>query len=150
MPSHGVAQIAWAASGRNGGFVHPGYSIDLFSLAKRVGPDHARALWNLTVDALETIRGRVKAWAPSCASAAGVAPLAPGMLTASWFDTAADTRAEVDAGNELLGRQYFHFWPRERVRSLYKTSRYYDGVYDPDSFHFHSLNYANAVAAAAV
>jgi gamma-glutamylputrescine oxidase len=142
-------RVGWAASGRNGGFVHPGFSLDLFSLASRVGISHARALWQLSHDALGTIRRRVEAWAPGCASAAGAVPLAPGMLTASWFNDEAGTQAEVETGNQLLGRDYFQFWPRDRVRGLYRTSRYYDGVYDPDSFHFHSLNYAQAVAQAA-
>lgn len=55
--------------------------------------------------------------------------------------------ADVDFGNQVLGRDYFQFWDRARVRSTYATPRYYDGVYDPDSFHFHSLNYALEVAA---
>lgn len=55
--------------------------------------------------------------------------------------------ADVDFGNQILGRDYFQLWDRARVRATYSTPRYYDGVYDPDSFHFHSLNYAVEVAA---
>lgn len=154
-PTHRVVlleanRLGWAASGRNGGFAHPGYSLNMSALAKAVGVAHARALWDLTFESLATMRARVAAW-----SAAGGehSPLAStiyeGMLTASWFDDEAGMRSEVEEGNAILGREYFEFWPRARVNATYSTKRYYDGVYDPLSFHFHSLNYAEGVAAAA-
>src|SRR5690606_26451436 len=35
---------------------------------------------------------------------------------------------------------------RDEVRELLRSDVYFQGVYDPDSFHFHPLNYARALA----
>src|ERR1700731_807756 len=37
-------RIAWGASGRNGGFVSPGYSASYKTIERQVGPDHAKSL----------------------------------------------------------------------------------------------------------
>src|SRR6185503_4421607 len=37
--------VAWNASGRNTGFVMPGYSARPAAIVERVGLDHARKLW---------------------------------------------------------------------------------------------------------
>jgi gamma-glutamylputrescine oxidase len=172
-------RVAWAASGRNGGFAHPGYSLNMFELERLVGTSHTRALWDLTFDSLDMIRSRVRRWTAGAPPRAGSEHLASsvhdGMLVASWFDDAAGTASEVEEGNRILGREYFSMWPRERVRATYATNkcvarsipetpirhatllhlpvrrarRYYDAIMDPASFHFHSLNYAQCVAAEA-
>jgi gamma-glutamylputrescine oxidase len=137
-------RVGWAASGRNGGFAHPGFSLDLFSLAKAVGESRARALWQLTFDSLFMMRSRMQRW--EAQGRLSAADTQSGMLVCSWFDDAAATANEVKEGNRLLGQDYFQFWDRTKVRSTYATSKYYDAVFDPDSFHFHSLNYALEVA----
>jgi glycine/D-amino acid oxidase-like deaminating enzyme len=142
-------RIGWAASGRNGGFAHPGFSLGMSDMVAAVGESHTRALWQLSFDSLETIRGRVQRWAADGRTAVS-ASVQPGMLTASWFDDPAGAAAEVESGNRLLRRDYFQLWDRQRVRQACATDRYYEGVFDPDSFHFHSLDYAQEVARDAV
>lgn len=138
--------------------MHPGFSLDMGTLSSMVGKSHARTLWWLTHAALSTVRERVKRWSPSPEAATstsksdpltGGGPMLPGMLTASWFNDADGVKAGIDAENELLGADYLQFWDRSRVRATYATSKYYDGTYDPDSFHFHSMNYVSAAAAEA-
>ena len=41
-------RVAGAASGRNGGFVLPGFSEDIEHIVDRVGLDHAKQLWALS------------------------------------------------------------------------------------------------------
>jgi gamma-glutamylputrescine oxidase len=38
-------RIAWNASGRNDGFVLPGFAESMDKIVSRVGLDHAKALW---------------------------------------------------------------------------------------------------------
>lgn len=140
-----AGKIGWAASGRNGGFAHPGFSLGMGDLVKQVGLNHTRALWNLTFDSMSMIRQRVKKWEGEKRTAVS-SSIQPGMLTCSWFNDPKATQEDVAFGNEVLGREYFQYWPKSKVRELYSTDKYYDGVYDPDSFHFHSLNYALEVA----
>ena len=53
LESHSVA---WNASGRNTGFVLPGFAADPEALVRRVGRDHARALWALSEAGAEYVR----------------------------------------------------------------------------------------------
>ena len=41
-------RVAWNASGRNDGFVLPGFAASMDRLISRVGLDHAKALWALS------------------------------------------------------------------------------------------------------
>src|SRR5713226_10263566 len=41
-------RIAWNASGRNDGFVLPGFAESMERIVSRVGLDHAKALWSLS------------------------------------------------------------------------------------------------------
>ena len=49
-------RIAWNASGRNGGFVLPGFAEDLDAIIDRVGLSHAKQLWALSVNGVEYVR----------------------------------------------------------------------------------------------
>src|ERR1019366_6470700 len=43
-------RIAWGASGRNGGFVSPGYSASYQTIERHVGPHDARSLHRLSIE----------------------------------------------------------------------------------------------------
>ena len=49
-------RIAWNASGRNDGFVLPGFAESMERVVARVGIDHAKALWALSEMGLEYVR----------------------------------------------------------------------------------------------
>src|SRR5262245_66161154 len=49
-------RIAWNASGRNTGFVLPGFAQDMDVVGRRVGLNHAGALWALAASGLEYVR----------------------------------------------------------------------------------------------
>lgn len=49
-------RIAWNASGRNSGFVLPGFAADPKALLERVGRNHARMLWALSEEGAEYVR----------------------------------------------------------------------------------------------
>src|SRR5476649_528232 len=46
-------RIAWAASGRNTGFVLPGFGAPIDDIVERVGLDHAKELWALSEQGLD-------------------------------------------------------------------------------------------------
>ncbi len=54
-------RIAWGASGRSGGQAIFGYGTSQASLVAQLGPEPARRLWDLSVDALQWLRTRVRA-----------------------------------------------------------------------------------------
>ena len=135
-------RVGWGASGRNGGFVSPGYSLPGSALVARLGLDHARALFELSREAVALMRGRVKEYAIDCG------PIVDGILEASWFDDADALKRERDEMAETFGIVQ-EFWPRERLRAALVSERYYDGLLNPTGFQLHPLNYCLGVARAA-
>ena len=73
-------RIAWSASGRNDGFVLPGFAASMDRLISRVGLEHAKALWALSEMGLKYVRTTIAE-----ARMPGVAPIA-GWLKASKVD----------------------------------------------------------------
>jgi gamma-glutamylputrescine oxidase len=134
-------RVAWGASGRNGGFVGPGYPVDVDRVIKRVGSAQVRRLFALTLDAVALIRQRIDRYAIDCA------PVHSGMLQAWWTDDPDEPRRVRDRLQETLSLE-LEFWPRNRVREILLTRRYHDALYYPRTSHFHPLNYALGVAAA--
>lgn len=49
-------RIAWSASGRNSGFVVPGFAEDVSGMIERVGLDHTKELWALSEQGLAYVR----------------------------------------------------------------------------------------------
>jgi glycine/D-amino acid oxidase-like deaminating enzyme len=135
-----AGHIAGEASGRNLGFVVPGFAQSAHRLVDRCGIDHARALWALAEDGLAYVRNAVLGL-----SMPGV-DLVDGWLDVSKIDNADDmmrtlTLLAHDFGAEVEG------WPAERVQELLKSDAYFHGLYFPKAFHIHPLNYALGLAA---
>lgn len=135
--------VGFGASGRNGGFVGRGYSQELGTLVKHLGLDHARALYDLTGEAVSRVRRRIDAHAIPCG------PNTEGVLVATWTDEADDLHRYIDWMAENFGAQQA-FVPRERVAEEYADSPcYFDAVWNPATFQFHPLNYCLGIARAA-
>jgi gamma-glutamylputrescine oxidase len=132
-------RVAWHASGRNDGFVLPGFAESMERVVARVGLDHAKALWSLSENGLEYVRAAIAE-----ARMPGVAPVA-GWLKASKVDNGDVMLAAIKLYGEELGTE-IEGWPRDRVRAVLKTDHYFHGVYLPRAFHIHPLNYALGLA----
>jgi len=127
-------RIAWGASGRNGGFVSAGYSLSPEKIAKTVGPQHARELYDLTVDAFHLIQKRIGAKKDLiCESEEGI-------LGTSWYDNETAIRNHVDFMNDVMGED-FQFFPRKTISEYYATNKYYDGYLKKRAMQIHALNY---------
>ena len=132
-------RIGWGASSRNGGFVAKGYSAGEDELVDRLGLDTARRLVNLTKNGRQMIRDRIGKYEIDCG------PLTPGVLTVSWQSNPGAFAEKIKQANDTLdlGLEY---WPTEKVRAHCKTKRYFDGIFSPQDFQFHSLRYIHGLA----
>ncbi|MEE8274466.1 MAG: FAD-binding oxidoreductase, partial [Alphaproteobacteria bacterium] len=135
-------RVGWGASGRNGGFVSAGFSLSAGRLARRLGVDHAQALYGLSRDAVALMRRRIEAGDIACG------PIVDGILEASWFDDRDALLRERDLMAATFGVEQ-EFWPREKLREALVSERYFDGLFNAHGFQFHPLNYCLGVAAAA-
>src|SRR5262245_48261925 len=55
-------RIAWNASGRNTGFVLPGFAADPEAIVERVGLERAKALWALSEAGFNYVRETSRQW----------------------------------------------------------------------------------------
>lgn len=134
-------RIGHGASGRNGGFVFGGYSLDEQALLATVGAEQGRRLYQLTLGAVNQIRRRIGQYAIDCDATHG------GIYLANWFD---DPRV-LDERQRFMRDQLGVEWQRispadfaERARS----ERYFGALYEENAFHFHPLKYAQGLARA--
>lgn len=127
-------RIAWGASGRNGGFVSPGYSQDEDIIVEKVGKSHARELFQLTNMAMDIINRRIGD------RAGDLKQNTPGLLNVSWFNEPGKVERYTEFLNDVMNVDY-EFWPKEKIRDYYLSGHYYDAYFKPNGFQLHSLNY---------
>jgi glycine/D-amino acid oxidase-like deaminating enzyme len=134
-------RVACAASGRNTGFVLPGFAEDLGRLVERIGLDHTKQLWALSEQGVGYVRRAIAE-----TGMPGVDPV-PGWLHVSKTDAGNESRSYVER-LRWIGCEV-EAWPAERVRAVLPNPRYFSAVHYPAAFHIHPLNYALGLAAAA-
>ncbi len=134
-------RLARAASGRNIGFVMPGFDAPIGNIVARVGLDRAKEMWALSEQGLDYIRDLV-----ATTKMPGVDPV-PGWLHISPTDNDEQIRAEVER-LRWIGADV-EFWPMERVRTAVSSPRCFSAVHYRNAFHIHPLNYALGLAALA-
>lgn len=133
-------QIGHGASGRNGGFVFGGFSLDNAALLAQLGPQRARQLYGLTLDAVALIRRRIQRYQISCDLNDS------GVLLANWFDD----DALLARQREVMLREFgvdWEPWSREQTRAALHSERYFGALHEKNAFHFHPLKYAQGEAA---
>jgi gamma-glutamylputrescine oxidase len=137
-------RVGWGASGRSGGQAIFGFGTDIGKVAAQAGPDAARRMWDVSVEALDWVRARVARHAIEC--------------DLQWGHLHVATKRRQR--NDLLELQHEladtygyaspRFLERDAVEALLATPRYCAGLFDPCSGHLHPLNYTLGLAQAAV
>lgn len=135
-------RVAWNASGRNCGFVLPGFAEDIAAIVERVGLARARELWALADSGLAYVRETIRETAMP-----GVEPV-PGWLYVAKFVRDPRISAEAALLADTFGAAVEE-WPAEQVRGVLRTHLYFNALHYRDAFHVHPLNYALGLAAAA-
>ena len=131
-------RIAEAASGRNTGFVLPGFSESIDNMVERIGVDHTKQLWALSEQGVDYVRRTI-----ADNDLPGVDPVA-GWLHVDQTDNVKAVRAQVER-LRWLGADV-EMWPTERVRAEVGSARYFNAVHFRNAFHIHPLNYALGLA----
>jgi len=136
-----AGRLAANASGRNTGFVLPGFGADADKIVARVGFARAKDLWTLSQAGLDYVRKAVRT---ECVE--GVDPQ-DGWLYVSKKDRTDEFVNAVgmlgELGCEIEG------WPTERVRAVLRSERYFYAINYLRALTINPLNYALGLAAAA-
>ena len=134
-------RIGHAASGRNTGFVLPGFSESIDDMVERIGLDHTKQLWALSEQGLAYVRRTIDE-----NKLPGVDPT-PGWLHVYKTDNEPDIRAYVER-LRWIGADV-EMWSTEQVRAQLVNPRYFNAVHFRNAFHIHPLNYTLGLAALA-
>ncbi|MGY6549361.1 MAG: NAD(P)/FAD-dependent oxidoreductase [Roseinatronobacter sp.] len=136
-------RAGFGASGRNGGQVGPGQRIEQDAIESMMGPDDARKLWQIGLDARDLVQSL-------CAQHGIDAGYKPGVLHADWH---ARDVPHAHAYAEKLAREYAYTdlqpLDRDQVQAIVRTRAYQGGVLDQGAGHLHPLRYALGLARAA-
>ncbi|MEM9047335.1 MAG: FAD-binding oxidoreductase [Pseudomonadota bacterium] len=137
-------RVGWGASGRNGGQVAAGQRVDQVTLEALVGQSHARAAFQIGIDAADLVRALIDRHAIDCAYKPGLAELNHRRR----FDR------EAQAYIAKLQRDYAYHSARyltpAEVRDTIGSTAYSGGILDLASGHLHPLAYAQGLAGAAL
>ncbi|MBY0320543.1 MAG: FAD-binding oxidoreductase [Reyranella sp.] len=133
-------RIGWGASGRNGGFVGPGFALRSGALIEQVGEEDARQLYAQSQRGVEIVRTSLKEMGRSDIM------MGWGRISVSRTDQGPDFGERSQALAKKLGAT-FEPWDTNKVRSLLVTERYFQGLHDATGFQIHPLNLALALAA---
>jgi glycine/D-amino acid oxidase-like deaminating enzyme len=134
-----AGRVAWAASGRNTGFVLPGFHEDADAMVERIGLDQTRQLWAMSEQGVDYVRRAIEE-----TGMPGVDPV-PGWLHVSKTEDDDQVRAQVER-MRWMGAEV-EAWPTEQVRATLPNPRYFGAIHYRNAFHIHPLNYALGLAA---
>lgn len=135
-------EVAWGASGRNGGQAIHGLACDQETIEAQLGLDDARRVWAMSLEAIDLIRERIAAHRIDCDWRSGYLGLATTPGKAKGLSEWADRMARV------YGTEFTRIAPGETQQWI-ASPRYHGGIHDPRSGHLHPLKYALGIAAAA-
>jgi glycine/D-amino acid oxidase-like deaminating enzyme len=136
-----AGRIGGGASGRNTGFVQPGFAESVDTMIERIGLDHTKELWALSQRGVEYVRETIDE-----AKMPGINPV-NGWLDVSKIDNWREIQIAVER-LRWIGANV-EAWPVDRVRAMLPSQHYFGAIHYPGAFHLHALNYTIGLARAA-
>ena len=126
-------RIAWGASGRNGGHVGTGQRADQEDLEQWVGKTQARALWDLGLEAVDTVCGLIAEHAIDCELKTG------NLHVAAKTGDAAGLRQHAEHLKKDYDYQQVRYVEPEELARMTSGQGFHRGVLDEGCRHLHPL-----------
>ncbi|MBD2749006.1 FAD-binding oxidoreductase [Microvirga sp. BT688] len=134
-------RVGWGASGRNGGFVGPGYATGHADITRMVGAERAQVLHRLSIEGARIVEENIDGLTMSDNKRVY------GKLSVLRYHDP----DSLERHCEMMQREFgyrLEVMPTDAVRAVLRSPKYHQAIYDPASFHFHPLNYARSLAKA--
>ncbi|WP_299551790.1 FAD-binding oxidoreductase [uncultured Tateyamaria sp.] len=135
-------RAGFGASGRNGGQLGTGQRVEQPYLEKIVGPETARRLWDMGLEATDLVRHLIDTHQIDCFYRPGIA----------WTAEDENNVADLHAYADHMDRHYDHrvdVLDRDAFHAICPSPAYRGGVIDHKSGHLHPLHFALGLATAA-
>tara|TARA_R110000772_G_scaffold61283_1_gene138121 strand:+ start:112072 stop:113355 length:1284 start_codon:yes stop_codon:yes gene_type:complete len=136
-------RVGWGASGRNGGHVGTGQRAGQEQLEKWVGLEQAQALWQLGLEAVETVCDLIAEHDIDCDLRSG------NLHVASKRGDASELAADVDHLNRVYGYDDIRYVEADELAQMTSGQGFHGATFDSGARHLHPLNYALGLARAA-
>ncbi|HKH83377.1 MAG TPA: FAD-binding oxidoreductase, partial [Gemmatimonadales bacterium] len=135
--------VGWGASSRNGGFVLQGYKPEMEELARMVGAERARRMFQLTLDAMQLLESLISEETIVCdfVHCGALTLAAKPKHMKSLEQSGRFLRTEVGYHTELLARG--------DLRQEIGSGRYHGGLLDPGGCSLQPAKYVAGLARAA-
>jgi gamma-glutamylputrescine oxidase len=136
--------VGFGASGRNGGHVGTGQRMEQQDIEKKFGRETAHSLWNMGLEAVDTVRDLILENNIECDLKYGDVHFAhkPGYCE------------ELEEDVEFFENRYnfndLEYIPRNRISEVIDSDAYYGAQWNKATLHLHPLKYALGLAKAAV
>lgn len=136
-------RVGFGASGRNGGQVGTGQRVDIDDVARMVGKDAAKALWDMSLESVQLVRDLITEHAIDVTFHSGIIEASHRARYVPDYHSYAD----------LLERDYNYTrmrkLDRDELRALVGSPAYHGGILDLGGGHIHPLRYVLGLAKAA-
>jgi gamma-glutamylputrescine oxidase len=133
--------IGFGASGRNGGQLIAGLACEQDVIEKSIGFEAAKEVWDMTLEALDLVRERVKRFDIKCDLVDGFLGVSigdkKGKKLRLWYDGMA-RNYNYDSDAKWIEPAHLKDW--------IDSPRYFNGYYDKRSGHLHPFNYCLGLA----
>ena len=131
--------IGFGASGRNGGQLIAGLACEIDVIESTLGLEAARKVWDMTLEAIELVRQRVKRFGIQCDLSAGYLGVAVSPKKTQSLRTWLDNMAKkYDYQPDIVSTK--------NINLYIDSPRYHSGYYDAHGGHIHPLNYCLGLA----
>lgn len=136
--------VGFGASGRNGGQLIPGLRWGMAEILDEFGPERARAIYDIAMDAVTSVNTRIARHGIACDLKSGHVEAAykPGHYDAMLY--------ELDVLTRHFDHRTCEAVPRAAMADHVGGGAYHGGLYERAGGHFHPLNYALGLAGAAL
>jgi|TARA_B110000483_G_scaffold200720_1_gene241257 gamma-glutamylputrescine oxidase len=136
--------VAFGASGRNGGHVGIGQRADQADLEDKLGHERASVLWDMGLEAVDTVKSLIAEHNIDCDLKYGNLHLAHKKRLCG------ELQEEVAFLADRYNFTDMEYIPSERLGEVVGSKGFYGGIWDKASCHLHPLNYALGLVDAAV
>jgi gamma-glutamylputrescine oxidase len=136
-------RVGWGASGRNGGQVGTGQRADQADLEHWVGMHRAKALWDLGLEAVDTVCSLIRDFSIDCELKEG------NLHVAARPGHARTLREHAEHLERVYGYRQIRYVEPVELGEMTSAQGFHGAVLDTGCRHLHPLNYALGLAAAA-
>ncbi|MGB8856712.1 MAG: FAD-binding oxidoreductase, partial [Burkholderiales bacterium] len=137
-------KIGWGASGRNGGQSLAGVACDNSVIEKAAGFDIAKHVWDISLEALDLVRSRIKQLDIACDYVDGYLSLAVNQRKAN------ELRQWHDDIQSRYGYKHAKWIEPHQIKEWIDSQRFHSGMLDTNSGHLHPLKYVYGIEKAAL